>query len=241
MGYEAALREHYAEVRERLWKPQRAARSMPALTIVPRREVFPAPKPAPVYQEWPPYTPPLPYDHCDGSIPVKRPPPRRLTIRVAGEHVELPDEIRAIVDAVCSAHRVGIRDLRGNARHPNITRARYDAYYRMRHELSLSFSAIGKLFRKDHTSVIHGYWRHRKGLGKVYFPQVFPKIHREPGAPGAGGISVVANASKARQVGRSGDENEIDPSTSVAASKPGNRPRKSVSSPPSTRALGAPS
>ena len=67
---------------------------------------------------------------------------------------------RRIVSQVSEAHHMTCKDLIGPCRTGLVSRARHEAMYRMRQELELSFSQIGRIFQRDHTSVIYGIHRH---------------------------------------------------------------------------------
>lgn len=60
------------------------------------------------------------------------------------------DVLEAVVAVTCFSER----DLRGRDRHLTITRCRSAAMTVMRQRLSMSYSEIGRIFKRDHTSVI---------------------------------------------------------------------------------------
>lgn len=66
----------------------------------------------------------------------------------------------------CAAkHNVSINELIGARREKAMVKARFEAYHRMSDELGYSLPMIGKACGgKDHTSVLHGIRKHRKGL-----------------------------------------------------------------------------
>lgn len=66
-----------------------------------------------------------------------------------------------IIAEVCDAHGITRDDLFSDQIDRNYSRARQEAYYRMRTELGLSYPRIAALMgRKDHTTVIHGIGRY---------------------------------------------------------------------------------
>jgi hypothetical protein len=66
-----------------------------------------------------------------------------------------------IIAEVCEGHRITRDDLFSNKIDRKFSRARQEAYYRMRTELGLSYPRIAALMgRKDHTTVIHGIGRY---------------------------------------------------------------------------------
>lgn len=94
------------------------------------------------------------------------------------EHVEppqdevpfLPDEIPTpaatsaeIIKEVCLKYGVKVTELVSPIRAQFIIPARHEAMYRVREERHLSWAQLARLFNRDHTSVIHG-WRKHKAL-----------------------------------------------------------------------------
>lgn len=72
---------------------------------------------------------------------------------------------RPILNEVMARHNVTELDLKTDIRPAHIVLARQEAYYRMRTELSISFANIGKILGgRDHTSVRHGYLKHKARL-----------------------------------------------------------------------------
>jgi len=61
-----------------------------------------------------------------------------------------------IVREVCSAFNVRFSEIVGKIQTPEVVRARQHAMYRLRTERpDMSFTQIARIFRKDHTTVIH--------------------------------------------------------------------------------------
>ena len=87
---------------------------------------------------------PLTHDPIDG-FPIE-PQPRRL-----GRH---------IIAEVAKAHRVTVSDILGQSRRVPIVTARHEAMRRIRSELGYSFPQIGRMFDRDHSSII---WACRGG------------------------------------------------------------------------------
>lgn len=67
-----------------------------------------------------------------------------------------PEEI---IDLVANAHDIPTENLRGRSRRADIVRARHAAMYAVRQHTDLSYPAIGRLFNRDHTTVIHAVTR----------------------------------------------------------------------------------
>ena len=72
---------------------------------------------------------------------------------VAGEKSE-NDKIDRIFDTVCRHYQVEREDLCGKKRNDNIAKARHTCIYLIRQLTELSLSDIGKIFSRDHTTVI---------------------------------------------------------------------------------------
>ncbi len=72
---------------------------------------------------------------------------------VASEKTE-NDKIDRIFDTVCRHYQVEREDLCGKKRNVNIAKARHTCIYLIRQLTELSLSDIGKIFSRDHTTVI---------------------------------------------------------------------------------------
>lgn len=74
--------------------------------------------------------------------------------------------IDLIIRQVCDKHGVAKKDIIGPSRVPQVVRARYEAMYRIRHELALSLARVGRaLGGRDHTTVLHGVREHARRNG----------------------------------------------------------------------------
>jgi chromosomal replication initiation ATPase DnaA len=74
----------------------------------------------------------------------------------------------SILLQVAEAYGCTPEELLGDGRKQEIVSARHLLMYRLREELNLSFLQIGSFVNRDHTSVIHGYYRvKRERLEKV--------------------------------------------------------------------------
>jgi len=81
-----------------------------------------------------------------------------------------PPHWSAIVKQVAKKHGLKSKDLLGTSRIKHIVAARYEAYYRMRTEITvnghpISFPEIGRRFRKDHSSIMWGFYKHATLIG----------------------------------------------------------------------------
>lgn len=61
-----------------------------------------------------------------------------------------------ILRVVATAYSIVVDDLAGKDRHRNVREARLVAYWMLRTRTKLSFPEIGRLLKKDHTSVMSG-------------------------------------------------------------------------------------
>jgi hypothetical protein len=115
-------------------------------------------------------------------VPVKAPEPVRVRI-IACEEVEQPKPKRAwkdIVAEVAEQHKVTVLDIMSARRNRTIVAARQEAMYRLRHETPLSSAQIGRLLKRDHTTVLWAVERH----GAMLRGEVFTQASRPPrGAP----------------------------------------------------------
>jgi chromosomal replication initiation ATPase DnaA len=75
--------------------------------------------------------------------------------------------MRDIAKEVADKHGFTLDDLMIRSRRQKLSIARHEAFYRMRYELNLSYPKIGSFFGMDHTSVMHGVYKHEgKSLKK---------------------------------------------------------------------------
>lgn len=73
---------------------------------------------------------------------------------------------RRIVEEVCAKHQVSFADLTARDARVKIVTARFELYFRLADETSLSSAQIGaRLGGRDHSSVLHGIHRHRARHG----------------------------------------------------------------------------
>ncbi len=76
---------------------------------------------------------------------------------------DLPTPARALMEAIClnvaDRHRISLCEIRGSSRRAELVAARHEAMWRMKRELRLSSTQIGRYFNRDHTSVLHAVWK----------------------------------------------------------------------------------
>jgi chromosomal replication initiation ATPase DnaA len=83
-----------------------------------------------------------------------------------GLPIDLPETMRArplarhIIAEVAAAHDVTPAEITGPRRFPHLVEARREAMTRVRNELGYSYPHIGRIFNRDHSSVI---WSLRGG------------------------------------------------------------------------------
>ena len=79
---------------------------------------------------------------------------------------QLDLEIQKIIENTSSAYGISIDDVLGDRRQKETILPRHIIMYKLRKELELSFSRIGKVFSKDHTTIIHAYNKIEKMLNE---------------------------------------------------------------------------
>lgn len=69
-----------------------------------------------------------------------------------------------IMHAVAKSHGITASEIMGVSRERHIVIARFETFYRLRIDLAMSYTKIGTLFGKDHTTIMHGVNKVRKKL-----------------------------------------------------------------------------
>jgi chromosomal replication initiation ATPase DnaA len=69
-----------------------------------------------------------------------------------------------LLDEVCRRRAVTREEVCGRARTKAVAHARHEVWWHLRHHpnVSFSFKEIGRLFRRDHATVIHGVRAHQR-------------------------------------------------------------------------------
>lgn len=65
-----------------------------------------------------------------------------------------------IIDIICTVHQLQTADFLSNLRHRDVVNARFQMMAILRNQLYYTFDHIGFLFKKDHSTVIHGIDKH---------------------------------------------------------------------------------
>jgi len=60
-----------------------------------------------------------------------------------------------IIDKVVDFYNLSVKQVKGKSRKKNLVKARWIAMYLIREKTNMKLTAIGKLFERDHTTVIH--------------------------------------------------------------------------------------
>lgn len=68
----------------------------------------------------------------------------------------------AIIAEVAECHGLAVDDMTGTARTRDIVAARWEAMARIRTEFGDTLPMIGRLFNRDHTTVVHGLKRYEE-------------------------------------------------------------------------------
>jgi chromosomal replication initiation ATPase DnaA len=79
------------------------------------------------------------------------------------ESLDLRDLVD-LLDEVCRRRAVTRDEVCGRARTRAVAHARHELWWRLRHhpEISFSFEEIGRLFQRNHATVIHGVRAHQR-------------------------------------------------------------------------------
>ena len=81
-------------------------------------------------------------------------------------HPETPREsVMRVIAEVADEHFVTPDSLLGRERFPEVVRARFHAWHRIRAEFGHSLPHIGQVFGRDHSTILHGIrrWRELNG------------------------------------------------------------------------------
>lgn len=69
-----------------------------------------------------------------------------------------------VMHAVAKHHKISVADIMSETRERHVVTARFEIFYRLRIDLAMSYTRIGKLFGKDHSTVMHGVNKIRQKL-----------------------------------------------------------------------------
>jgi len=70
--------------------------------------------------------------------------------------MEAPNDYEEVLDNACKVCDITMDELTGRCRQRHLVVARHICFYILRNEFNLNLKQIGKLFNRDHASVIHG-------------------------------------------------------------------------------------
>lgn len=171
MSYLKELQDHYKAVKARL-----------RANAIPEKKLLPKPMPELPKQEEPPKPPKAglaPRD-AEGKIvneALRQSNPDWIggnytqAIKIAQEMMEAPrlppipglvlNEMGAVrwlrvLHAVAAYHKIDPSEILGTCRKRHVIQARFEVFYRLRVELNFSYTKIGNLMKKDHSTVLHG-------------------------------------------------------------------------------------
>jgi chromosomal replication initiator protein len=98
---------------------------------------------------------------------------------ILAEENRLKSETERIIDTSAQVYGVIPKELLEQTRRANVVIPRQIAMYLLRTDMSLSFPSIGKLFNRDHTTVIHACNKVKKMIEKsVMFSNRIEKIKK---------------------------------------------------------------
>lgn len=69
-----------------------------------------------------------------------------------------------IMHAVAKQHGIDPKEIMGESRKRHVILARFEVFYRLRIDLAMSYTKIGCIFHKDHSTIIHGVNKVRQKL-----------------------------------------------------------------------------
>lgn len=75
------------------------------------------------------------------------------------------EEINAIIKATGKRHGVNPTQIMDGGRTAEIVAARAEAMFRVKEHFGFSFPHVGRIFGRDHTSVVNLYWKVKRVLG----------------------------------------------------------------------------
>jgi len=70
-----------------------------------------------------------------------------------------------LLDAVCVGRGVTRDEVCGRVRTKTVARARQELWWKLRSGRAFSYEEIGRLFRRNHSTVLHGIRAYRKACG----------------------------------------------------------------------------
>lgn len=76
-----------------------------------------------------------------------------------------PDDVLEVLLRVAAKHQTSITKLLGHRRDKVSARARQEAYSEIYKLGGYSTTAIGKIFNRDHSTIVYGIKRHRQKCG----------------------------------------------------------------------------
>lgn len=142
--YEASLREQAIAVRARLSPRHVLVQEQRRADIRPYPKHRPLPAPAVVFVN------PVARQRPDAYRPIVK----SITLMV---EVDSPFQWRHIADEVCAKHNLSFEQMCSDQRRKDIVAARFETFYRLSTETSMSLPQIGRrIGGKDHTTVLHG-------------------------------------------------------------------------------------
>lgn len=147
----ARQRAHYAEVRRRLM-------GAPAKPVIALGQI--PPKPMPPVQPVLVAAPPPPPPPAPPPAPLAEPP-----------HITQRRRREDVLAKVAIKHGVTRDEMMSTSRSLVVVRARHEACYLLMKEQKYGYSDLGRIFGKDHTTILHGVRKHCETHG-LAIPEV---------------------------------------------------------------------
>lgn len=108
------------------------------------------------------------------GIPCKEPaikPLKELAIDPLKEIAIEPQKFitngEKIVMETAAKHKISPKDIKADIRKKKFVKARWECMYRLKNELNLSLSSVGKFMKKDHTTVLYAIRKYEKTRQQV--------------------------------------------------------------------------
>lgn len=85
-------------------------------------------------------------------------------------------DLLGLLDAVCQARGVTREELCGRGRTKNVAFARQELWWHLRRSPGMSFAEIGRLFDRNHTTVMAGIRSYERACADSAGPAPMPKV-----------------------------------------------------------------
>lgn len=98
---------------------------------------------------------------CAPSMPAEALAGLKVPHAMLGQRTPRERQLH-VVALIAARHGLTAADLLGRDRRDHVARARWHAWYQLRRQFGSSLNQIGRLFRRDHTTILYGLRRFRE-------------------------------------------------------------------------------